>query len=212
MGRWLIAVATAVLVSCGSSSSSPTYNGGINGTPPSGTGSFVFTPADGAGLAVGPTTCTIPNVGTAHVAGLLLGFSSYSGVCGFIRDHGIQCADVGKASATFVGLAIFKADLSSVTPVAPGTYTLNTTVTAGTGVTETGGTVTVTDATCGDSGPLAIAGTITIASASAAGVTGSLNLTWAGGGFSGPFDVVGCTANVDICGLAQGTGNCPGCY
>ena len=137
-----------------------------------------------------------------------------SGICGFIRDHGIQCADAGKASATFVGVAILKAGLTSVTPVVPGTYTLNTIEgSPATEIIQTGGNLSVTNATCGSVGlPIVPDGTITITSASAAEVTGTVDLNWTGGGFYGPFDVVGCTANVDICGLAQGTGDCPGCY
>ena len=215
MQRWLVAVATAVLVSCGSSSSSnPTYNGGIKGTPPSGSAGFAFTPVDGAALTVNPTSCTIQGVGTAHVAGLLLGFSSFSGMCSFVQQHGVGCLDGGKASATSVGIAIFHADAVSASAIAPGTYTMNAQVPAGaTGLIVTEGSVTVTNATCVDSGPAptAISGTVTITSASAAEVTGSVNLTWAGGAFSGPFDLVGCSASVDVCGLANGTATCSGC-
>ena len=214
MKRWIIGAATAVLVSCGSSSSGTTYNGGINGTPPGGNSGFVFTPVDGGALIVGQTSCTISST-SAKVTGLLLGFSSYSGMCGFVRSHGVGCLDTGKASATFVGIAVFDADLLAASPIGPGTYTMNTQVPAGaTGFIVTEGTVTVTDAGCVDSGPdpLSLGGTITITSASAAQVTGSVNLTWTGGGFSGPFDVVGCTASVDVCGLANATATCSACF
>lgn len=212
MARWLIAVATAVLVSCGGSSS-PTYNGGINGTPPSGNSGFVFTPADGAGLVIGPVGCTVQSVPTQW-SGLLIGFSSDAGMCGFARAHGAICMDVTNGSSTFVAVFIFKGTAATITPVAPGTYTLGSTT--GTPLTElvtTGGSVTVLDATCGDSGPPTVSGTITINTASAAQVTGSVNLTWTGGGFSGPFDVVGCTVGIDICAFANGNApTCSGCF
>ncbi len=131
------------------------------------------------------------------------------------RTHGIACLDSGKANATFVGIEIADVDLFSASPIAPGTYDMNTQVPAGaTGYIVTEGTVSVSNSTCVDSGPdpLTLTGSVTITSASAAEVTGSLNITWTGGAFSGSFDLVACSASVDVCGLANGTATCSGCF
>ena len=215
MRKWVVGTATAVLVSCGSSSSPPppSYDGGIVGTPPGGSSGFVFTPVDGAALTIGQTSCTVSGT-PVKITGLFVGFSSFPGVCDFARTHGVQCLDSGKASATFVAITIADIDLLSAAAIAPGIYSINTQVPTGTGTIVTEGIVSVTDAACADSGPAstALSGTITITSASAAEVKGSVNLTWTGGAFTGPFDVVGCTASVDICGLANNTLTCSGCF
>jgi len=214
MKRWIAVSAAAALLGCGKSSS-PVYDGGIVGTPPSGSNGFSFTPTDGAALVVGPIACTSGTV-TAHFSGLLVGFSGYPNFCGFVRSHGIDCAE-SKGSSTFVGFEILKAGLASVTSVGAGTYDVNTIVSVGAEYVMTGASVTVNDATCNDTGPNPdtnpVGGTITITSASAADVKGSLDLTWTGGGFSGPFEVVGCTVGLDVCGLVNGgTTGCSGCF
>ncbi|HVP66458.1 MAG TPA: hypothetical protein VMT17_04270 [Anaeromyxobacteraceae bacterium] len=214
MKRLYAVAATAALLCCGKSSSGPVYDGGIVGTPPAGQAGFSFAPADGAALFVGPATCTQEGV-TAQFTGLFLGFSGYSNVCGFMRTHGAQCADVGKASTTFVGVVILKGALGSVSAIGPGTYDVGE-VTGTTEVTATGATVTVNDAACTNGGPdpstNPVGGTLTITSASAGDVKGTVDLTWTGGGFSGPFEVIGCTTSVDVCGMLAGTAGCAGCF
>ncbi len=216
MERRLFAVAAAALLACGGSSN-PVYDGGMKGTPPTGTlGTTSFTPVDAAAIRIPPTRCTVQGQ-TANVSGLLIGFLGYAGLCAFARSHGFACIDIGKASARLASVFILKAGLASVTDVGASTYTVSgVPVQIGSEVVLTAGTATEVDATCMPVGATpAVTGSVRIDSASEAEVTGNLALTWSGGGLSGPFDVVGCTGVAfDVCGIAAGTvvPTCSGCF
>ncbi len=216
MERRLFAVAAAALLACGGSSS-PVYDGGMKGTPPSGTlGSTSFTPVDAAAIRSPPTRCTIQGQAVS-VSGVLIGFSGYAGLCAFARSHGFACVDIGKASARVASVLIIKAGLGSVTDVGANTYGLTgAVVDMGSEAVLTTGTATEVNASCVPVGVApSVTGTVRIDSASEAEVTGNLALTWTGGGLSGPFDVVGCTGVAfDVCGMAAGTvvPTCSGCF
>jgi len=206
MLRPLVAATAAVLLlaGCGDDSPAPSgpspFSGTIFGQP--------FTPAEGSGLTLSETTCTIEGT-TGSGTGLAIrfgnGFGSVPGLCPFVQSNGV-CAN--KANATTVDLLVARANLSGGTagPVQPGTYTISAipstdgqgnVILATARITKTGaapdcGTPTATfDAT---------SGTIRI-DAIGSHIVGSASLTFPSGGgtLSGSFDVPTCALAVDVC-------------
>jgi hypothetical protein len=207
MHRSLAAAFAALLAaSCGSSDDSPAAS-----TPPSLRGTVLgqpFTPADSSALVLGQATCSFEGV-TASATGLVVGFGSFAGLCGFVTQ---TQACGAKANATIVNLLLVRANVlgRTATPVQPGTYALG----GGNPVPDAQGNVTVaqafvtkTDATCGEpSGtPVATAGTIRI-DAVGTRVTGFADLTFPDGGrVTGTFDAAACGFQTDVCTAVSDT-------
>jgi hypothetical protein len=216
MTKPLIAIlGSAALAACGG-------GGGGGGGGPSGpvagtVGGAAFTPAEGGALVVAPTTCTVTGLGTVNVSGLMIGFSSFMGLCGYAQAAHF-CDN--KASATIIGLQIMKAGLVQ-TPgaVGPGTYPISTTAPvpdASGNFGVNGGNITVTGAACAlVSNPDASSGSITISAVSASRVQGSLSVGFGtGNAIAGAFDLPLCAYTPDICALLNDTtcgGGSPGC-
>ncbi len=215
MTKLMLAIlGSVVLAACG--------GGGGGGGGPSGpvtgtVGGTAFTPAEGGALVIPPTTCTITGVGTVNVSGLILGFASFTGLCGYAQAAHF-CDN--KASATVVGLEIVKAGLSQAQgPVGPGAYpiTVSTPLPDASGnLVVTGGSITVTGAACAlVSNPDASSGSISISAVDASRVQGSLSVGFGtGNAIAGTFDLPLCVYTPDICALLNDTtcgGGVPGC-
>lgn len=197
-----LAAATA-LAACGSGSdSNPSSSGPAAGTILG----QAFNPTDTGALVVPATTCTIPSVGTRSVAALLVGFSSFPNLCGFVQA-GQLCAEV--TSSRVVTAIIANAPLAGPAPaIAPGTYQIGTSVDAQLNVRIVDADLTKVDAACVSDPALPTAsptGTITVTSVSPR-VTGSLDVTFSGDSrFAGTFDAALCTTAVDFCAAATDT-------
>ena len=211
MRRILVTAATAALLGCGGGSKD---KGPVDGGPPAAlptlTGSSAFTIGDAGAVGIPPSTC---NVGGFNVsaAALLVGFTSYGGVCDFARAHGL-CDE--KASAHQLVVIVVKAGLfQAQSPVGPGTYTFvaDPTPDVSGNLVQVSAEVSHTDAVCTPSTPVDVtAGSVTITSASGSRVVGTVDLTFADGStFSGAFDVGTCAVSLDLCGLVNGT-SCTG--
>lgn len=210
MRRMLAAAAAAALLGCGGGGKDQApVDGGPPLALPTGTGTAAFTMNDAGAVIIAPVACNIQG-NTVYASGLMLGFSSFGGLCGFVRTTGL-CGD--KASATLAGLAVFKAGaLQAQSPVGPGTYTYvaNPTPDASGNVVQVSGDVTQTDMACGGTQNGVTAGSVTVTSAMGGRIVGSLNLTFSDGStLTGPFDVGTCAYTVDICSIIAGT-DCPG--
>ena len=206
----LATAAAAALLGCGGGGKDQApVDGGPPKQLPTGTGSASFTMSDAGAVIIAPVTCSIQG-STVYAAGLMLGFSSFGGLCDFVRSTAL-CGD--KASASLAGLAIFKAGaLQAQSPVGPGTYTYvaNPMPDASGNVVQVSGDVTQTNMACGATQNGVTAGSVTVTSAAGGRIVGSLDLTLADGStITGPFDVGTCAYTVDICAIIGGT-DCPG--
>lgn len=211
MRRILLATTTAAaLLGCGGGSKD---QGPVDGGPPAqlptGTGGAAFAMSDAGAVGIPPTTC---NVGGFNVSasGLLIGFTSFGGVCDFARAHGL-CDE--KASASQVAVVIVKAGLfQAQSPVGPGTYTFvaSPSPDASGNLVQLSAEISHTDAACASTPVEVTAGSVTITSATGSRVVGTANLTFADGStLSGAFDVGTCAYSLDLCGLVNGT-SCTG--
>lgn len=210
MGRILVTAATAALLGCGGGSKD---KGPVDGGPPAqlptGTGSAAFTISDAGAIGIPPTTCNFSGFNVS-AAGLLVGFTSYGGVCDFARAHGL-CDE--KASAYQVVVIIVKAGLvQTQSPVGPGTYTFDASPSPDVNgnLVQVSAEIIHTDAACASIPVEVTSGSVTITSASGSRVVGTADLTFTDGStLSGAFDVGTCAYSVDLCGLVNGT-SCTG--
>jgi hypothetical protein len=204
--RLIIALAAAAaLAACGDSDSSSSPSGPASGTilgQP-------FTPAEVTALVVPSTPCALPVVGTRNVSALAIGFSSFTGLCGFVQATGL-CGDV--ASSLVVTATIANAPPGGAAPaIVPGTYPVALDLLGGRVVSAD---LTRVNATCA-SDPAVVpdvqGGTITITTVSPR-VTGSLDVTFTDGSrFGGTFDAPLCSATVDFCAAVNDTCASPAC-
>lgn len=200
MKRHLAILVSVFLTACGGGGGG---GGGGPGSPVTGTlQGAAFTPVEGGGLALGPTTCTV-GPATINAAALILGFSSFSGLCAF-GEASHFCDE--KASATIFTVSIAKIGAGPQTPVGPGNYTLGTTSSQ-----VVDASYVKTNAACVDSvpGTVTASGQVVISSISATRVVGSLDVSFSDGSrMQGAFDVGLCSFAADLCALATGTCSC----
>jgi hypothetical protein len=130
--------------------------------------SVAFTPAEMGGLTLGPVTCQVAPGVNAQLAALVLGFSSFQGLCTPLQQYGI-CWD--KANAALASVQIANIGIGTAPSVpGPGTYNI------GSGATQ------VVDASYGRTGPAcasvgssdALSGTVRIDTVTSTQVTGEL--------------------------------------
>lgn len=217
MRRVLVASALSIVAAaCGGGSDKPPPVMCPAPAAPSGTlvgaggGLGSFTPGEMGALVVNPTSCTIGGA-TIRLAGIFLGFPSFSGLCSLLQSHGL-CFD--KANQTIVGAQIANAGLVLAQTVpGPGTYT----VTPSTGTTPDGsGNFRVASVSYSRVGPtcnlLASSdtdapgtGSITIDAITATQVTGSMNVTFADGStMIGSFVAATAPISVNVCQALTG--------
>jgi hypothetical protein len=170
-----------------------------------------FTAADASALVLSRATCAFDGV-NASATGLVLGFSSFSGLCSFVTQNQL-CAS--RANAAIVTVLILRANLlGNAAPVQAGTYTIS----AATPSPDAQGNIVVaqaigsrTDAVCATPAgtPEATSGTVRIDSVGAT-IAGSVDLVFPDGGrVAGPFSVPACGFQTDVCAAMQGL-SCPG--
>jgi hypothetical protein len=202
-----LAAALAILGACGSSGS----GNGLNTAPTFSLNGTSYTPKDGGGLAVNNKTCTITTMAgptTLNFSALVAGFSSFTGLCGFVQQNTV-CAS--KQNSQFGTLAIIKGSSSPPGPIGVGTYTLGETVDALGNVSIVYVSFANLNATCYPVAPYSSAsGTVTITQVSPT-VKGSATVDFldAGGAtvgsMTGSFDINTCNATVDLCAELNGT-------
>jgi len=197
----------AILIACGSSSS----GNGLNTAPSITLAGTPYTPKDGGGLSVTNKSCTVTTLAgpaTLSFSALVAGFSSWSGVCGWVKQNSI-CAS--KQNAQFGSLAIIRGSSTPPGPIQPGTYPIGQTADVSGNLTIVEVSFENLDAACHPVAPYTTAaGTVTITQTSPT-VKGSASVTFldAGGAtvgtFSGNFDVNTCDYQLDLCGQLAGT-------
>jgi hypothetical protein len=166
---------------------------------------------------VAPIDCNVTGVGTVHVSGLIIGFGSFTDLCGFAQASHF-CDE--KANATIVSLEVLKGGLvQTQAPVGAGTYPITT----GTPVFDINGNFVVAEgsidvwgAACAPvSNPDATGGTIWISAVTATRAQGSLDVNFGTGNhISGAFDLPLCAYTPDICALINDNtcgGGAPAC-
>jgi hypothetical protein len=186
-----------LVVGCGSEDQPPPTFQCPAPQPPSGDltgtlGGATFTPAEMGGLPLGPTNCQ-----GVQVAALLVGFSSFQGLCEPLKTYGI-CWDKANATLASVQLANIGVGTTPSVP-GPGTYTIPGTATQIVGVSY--GRTGAGCATMGSGD--ANSGIVTITNVTSTQVTGSLsNVTFADGStLSGTFTAAVAGVPVNLCQL-----------
>ena len=216
--RRILGVLLAVgLAACGDNDDGGGPSGPVSGT----IGGQPFTPSSVSAVLIPPASCTI-EMTTVNASGLVLGFGNFD-LCAFLAQAGPNAFCSNKASSTLVGAVVLKIGLiQAQTAVGPGTYTVkdvgSTLPDASGNVVGVSATATRTDATCLPSfqEDATVGGTVSVSSASASAVSGSVNLAFGtGNAFAGSYDASVCAQSLDICqivALIAGGGNCtPAC-
>ncbi|HZY04917.1 MAG TPA: hypothetical protein VFF02_15610 [Anaeromyxobacteraceae bacterium] len=161
-----------------------------------------FTPAEMGGLTLGPVTCQVAPGVNAQLAALVLGFSSFQGLCPPLLQYGI-CWD--KANATLASVQIVNIGVGAAPSVpGPGTYTIPGTATQPVGVSYGRTGAACASLGAGD----ATAGTVTISTVTSTQVTGSLTgVTFADGStLSGSFTAAVVGVPLNLCQFVAGCG------
>jgi hypothetical protein len=211
--RKTVLLVSAVLVACGStSSSSPKAPTGVTGT----VGGRAFTPAAMQAISVGTgvTPCDIPGVGSLGVKAVELAITSYADACGDLAST--QCRS--HASSQAVTILVAKANPArpfSEPTLATGTYTVQSSIT--TAVPDANGLLTVAyaeavapDPSCvGTAHPSVQGGTVRLDQVTGP-ITGHVSISFDdGSSISGDFSAPLCTAvSPDVCGRAVGGAIC----
>jgi hypothetical protein len=204
MRKTALAACLAVLGACGSS-----VGGGskrtLNYAPIMVVG-VTYDPADGGALVVSDRDCVLPGLGAASVSAIAMGFSSFAGLCDFVKTNS-TCAT--RQNAIVASIVITRAGTSAPGPIGPGHYTLGETSDAG-GSTIVSVAFDQSDATCNDVSPVAGAtGAVTLTEVSPS-VKGAIDVTLLDGkgvslgSYFGGFDVGTCDTQVDICAMMSG--------
>lgn len=186
----LAALSSALLLACGSSGSSATPTDvTIGGALPGRVNSAI--------ASQGSAYCAWPrSTGTFSV--LSIRVSSFAGTCGLAQSGN------RKAGETFVEVRIgILAHRLAATPITPGTYAVGSTSVEATGDAQRvdASVVRVSESCYPDASPL-LSGTVTIASISDSGVTGTVDLAHSVGDtpVTGTFSAAWCTlASGDVC-------------
>lgn len=194
--RHALALALAVLSSCGSSSDRPPLFGG-------------FTPADATAVVFPATTCDIPIVGVTSISGLAILEGSFDGACEFITAS--RFCD-RKADATLVlSVAVRGVTGGGTAPaLGPGTYPYlaapPTSATFAAAIASAAKTDDACSALPGTATSMD-AGQIVVSSITADRATGSLDLRFDDGSSrGGSFDLPLCPPPADLCALLTGAG------
>jgi hypothetical protein len=208
---------TSLLAACGGGSDS------AKSTPVSGTiGGQAFTPADVRAVLAdsGTGTCDLsfPGAGTISVmvSGLLVDFTSWTDVCADYQKAACQLHQGGRNVTVLLARLIPAGLAASAPPLEAKTYTVKSSFTDpdvtpyGTGglqyIVAYAGSLAQPAAACTATPSNAVTGgKVTLTSVSAAGVKGSVSLTFAdGGALAGDFDAPACPGfSPNICTLAQ---------
>jgi hypothetical protein len=163
-------------------------------------------------LVLGPTTCRVGTT-NVYVAAVIVGLSSFQGLCSHLQAHGF-CWD--KASATMASLQIANLGFlqAQTVPAGGGTVypvTIGTPVVDGNGNFQVaGGAYATTGAACAslassNTTTAPATGTITLNTVTATSVSGSANLTFTDGStLSGTFTAPTAPISVDVCQLVSG--------
>jgi hypothetical protein len=221
MRRFLAACAfSAVAVACGGSSDkAPPPAMCPAPVAPSGTlagaggGLGTFTPLEMGALVVNPTTCSVGGT-SVHLAGIFLGFPSFSGLCSLLQSYGF-CFD--KANQTIVGAQIANVGLIQAQTVPGAGTTYNVTPSTGTtpdgngnfrvasvSYSRVGAAPTCTTAASSDTNAPGT-GSITIDTITATQVTGSMNVTFADGStLAGTFVAATAPISINVCQVITG--------
>ncbi|HUK66322.1 MAG TPA: hypothetical protein VLV17_05795 [Anaeromyxobacteraceae bacterium] len=212
MRNGILAGIALAMVACGSSnSSSPTVKGTIGGA--------AFTAADVEAIYVAPKTCTItsPQInGNVTVAGLVLAFSTTTGLCTDLNTDlaGKTCV----AHANSAGVQLFLADVGIT--AAGGTASITTginyavisnpaDVQVGTSFADAFGYSSRLGPapTCAPSStsPVTATGTILLTAMSPnQQISGHVNVTFSdGGSLDSDFTAAACASSLDICAVAN---------
>jgi len=208
------ATTATVTIGAGGLTDSATFTVNPGGGSGLGTlGGTSFAPAETGALVIPPTTC-IQGATSMHFSGLLLGFSSYTGLCSFVQTHGALCAD--KASATLASVDILKGNAAQTpSAVGPGDYPAT-----GNPYTDQDGNAVVaestyskTNGTCASTGSDSSGGSIHIATVTATNVTGTLNNVVFGDGsnLNGTFNAAICNYSLNLCDFLNDTCTTPVC-
>lgn len=175
-----------------------------------------FSPADQGVLVVPATPCTAPAPALTFT-GLLFGFSSFTGLCGFAQDTAL-CGDV--ASSTVVTVSVLRGRDASPdpAPIGPGTYPISLT---GLPTLELDGSrilaladVTKTAAACAEPAvyPDVTAGTLILTSVTATAVAGSVDVSFSDGSrFLRSFDLPVCNYVPNVCSILDDSCTAPTC-
>jgi hypothetical protein len=171
--------------SSGSGSGGNTATGSVNGVSLTVAGSLALT-----------GTLALQDGGVAQTLVVGLSSADLSSFCAAAQMY--SNTDIASTTTLTVGALVLGS-----TPVGPGTYTIDSD--AGTSTGE--GALSQTNATCQDTvHDQATSGTVTITSASSTNVTGTYDLTFAGGSMSGSFSAGVCPITIGNNGDAGADG------
>jgi hypothetical protein len=210
MKNGVVVCIALALVACGSSSSSnPTVTGTIGGAS--------FTAADVEALYVAPASCNFNSAGvtgTVSVAGLVLAFSTKTGLCSDLTTEISSGACVAHASSASVELFIADVGITALggqaSIVTGKSYPVindpTQVVIGGTTFSDSFGYSTRLDATCVPTSttPVTASGTIVLTSITSSEISGHVDVTFTDHGtLNSDFTAPVCNANLDICAVAN---------
>ncbi len=188
-------ISVAVAAGCGSSGG-PLFEG--------------FVHSGGSAVVFAPTTCSIPFVGDAAVAGIIVDLASFADSCDVINATQL-CGN--KANSTRVLGFVMSGEVgaASTNPVAPGTFSYLPDPPTGK-FTAAAGTAAQVDNACqavpGTKVVSMTGGSITISAISDTNVTGTTNMKFDSGEvYEQAFDLSVCTSTVDLCGRFEYCGS-----